>query len=247
MVGPTQQDSPGIGRVNVGRTIRAALRPQPSLPRIDGDVLVFAAAPDPVVPERLLTQATIVTANASQVYLESLGVQRPHITCMRADMDDDKPTSPLKLKALAGRSTGFLVLFATHRDKTCRTQLALLEQVGYRYDGVLVLTRLAAGMMFSKVYAPGSHVQRDYMMSMGLRAITLALAAGARRVVVSGMSFRRDGYAAIDLDDYKRLHAREDLDIFGEIRRHDYPVFASDAALAEDASLPLWRDELQAP
>ena len=247
MGGPRQKDGPGIRKVNLGRTIRAALRPPPSLPRIDGDALVFAAAPDPVVPECLLKQATIVTANASQVYLENLGVPKPHITCMRADMDDDKPTSPLKLKALEGRSTRLLVLFATHRDKTCRTQLALLDKVGYRYEEVLVLTRLGAGMMFNKVYAPGSLLQRDFMMSMGLRAITLALAAGAKRVVVSGMSFRRHGYAAIDLDDYKRLHSREDLDILAEVRRHDYPVFASDAALAEDADLPLWRDELQAP
>ncbi len=122
MGSPRQQDGPGIGKVNLGRTIRAALRPLPSLPRIDGDALVFAATPDLVVPERLLRQATIVTANASQVYLESLGVEKPHITCMRANMDDDKPTSPLKLKALEGRSTGLLALFATHRDKTCRTQ-----------------------------------------------------------------------------------------------------------------------------
>lgn len=246
MGGSKQQDGPGVGKVNLGRTIRAALRPLPSFPKVSGDVLVFAAAPDPIVPERLLRQGTIVTANASQVYLERLGVQKPHITCMRADMDDDKPTSPLKLKALEGRSTGLLVLFATHRDKTCSTQLSLLDRVGYRHDDVLVLTRLGAGMMFNKVYAPGSHLQRDYMMSMGLRAITLALAAGARRVVVSGLSFRRDGYAAIDLDDYKRLHAREDLDIFAEIRRLGHPVLASDAALAEDAGIALW-DDRQAP
>ena len=107
------------------------------LPPLSGDALVFGAAPDPVVPKDLLHSATIVTANASQLTLEAYGVMKPHITFMRTNMSNGRDVDVMKLEALRGRKTGLLV--PTPPDSSeCEGQLALLAQVNYRFDNLLI-------------------------------------------------------------------------------------------------------------
>ncbi|SIO08882.1 hypothetical protein SAMN05444002_2628 [Vannielia litorea] len=210
---------------------------------MQGDVLVFGSAPDPVVPPELLEGHTIITANAAQLSLEALGVEAPHITCMRSTMGDGKATSADKLKRLAGRRTGHLVLFPLREDPQCEVQRRLLAEIGYTYDTLQVLHRLDVGTIYNSVLHPGPvTLHRSYGPSMGLRAVLLALAAGASRVAVAGISFRSGG-ASYTTMDYTRIHVDADQGIFARLRDLGLPVFATDRALSEDTGLPLWSSE----
>jgi hypothetical protein len=200
------------------------------LPSINGDAFVLGAAPDPVIPEELLHHATFVTANASQIYLERFGIARPHITLMRSNMDDGEATSVAKLKSLAGRRTGLLVLFPRRTDPTCAIQRELLDAVGYGYDDCLVMHRLDAGSVHSRVLNPAMpHLHIRIEPSMGLRAVLHGLAAGVSRVAVAGVSFRSSGCSYLDLA-YERIHVEGDREIFGRIRQLGLPVFPTDSA-----------------
>ncbi|QDC10852.1 hypothetical protein FHY55_17135 [Oceanicola sp. D3] len=205
-----------------------------------GDVLAFASAPDPVVPSEFLEGRTIVTANAAQLSLEPLGVEAPHITCMRSTMGDGQATSADKLKRLAGRKTGHLVLFPRRADPGCEVQLSLLSEIGYTYDELTILHRLDISTIYNSVLNPGRILlHRTYEPSMGLRAILLALAAGATRVAVAGVSFRSGGASYTSMN-YKRIHVDADQEIFARLRKLGAPVFPTDRALSVDTGLPLW-------
>ena len=126
---------------HIGRSLRALVRGAPRLPDLRGDAFVFGAAPDPAVPMDFLDQAAIITANASQIWLERLGIEKPRMTLMRANMSGSTPQDKIKVDALRGRRTGLLVLHASSRDARCLAQLEVLRQIGYRYDDLLILDR----------------------------------------------------------------------------------------------------------
>jgi len=223
-----------------GRSFRVQFRPFPSLPVLRGDVFVFGGAPDPVVPPALLDSMTIVTANASQVYLESFGVAKPDVTLMRPDMNDGKNTSAMKLKILEGRETGLLVMSSTKSDPDCLAQRALLDGIGYRYDELLIIDRLDNMRIRSRLLDPRfPFLLWEYQPSLGVQAVIMSLAMGADRVAISGVSFRSSGCSYSDLD-YERIHVDADLTVLGRITRLDLPVFAVDEALAADTGLRRW-------
>lgn len=225
---------------HLGRSVRALFHPYPALPELTGSAFVFGGAPDPVVPETLLETATVISVNASQVYLERFGVTKPHITLMRSDMDDGKNTSAMKLKKLEGRGTGLLVMFGTNRDPECRVQRGLLEKAGYRYDDLLILDHLSNMKIRSGLLDPKApFLLWKYEPSLGVQAILMALAMGASDVAVTGVSFRTSGCSYSKLD-YERIHVAHDLTVLRRINKAWLPVFAVDEALAEDTALKRW-------
>lgn len=227
--------------INIGRSVRALFRQPPELPVIAGDAFVFGSAPDPVVPPEILRTATIVTANASQVWLERLRLPRPDITCMRTNMADGGPTDALKQETLRGRSTGTLVLYAHKSDPRSQRQLAVLDKIDFRYDKLLILDRTDCHVLHNRVLDPRlRYLLKTYSPSKGVQAILLSLAGGASRVVVAGLSFRRSGSSISDLD-YKRIHVEADLAVFSRIVTLGLPVYATDEWLARDAGLPIWK------
>lgn len=229
---------------NFGRTLRAMNRPQPVLEPIKGRAFVFGSAPEPVVPEGILDCSTIVTANASQLYLEQFGIEMPHITCMRANMDDGKETSAVKLKALKGRKTGLLVLFAPRGDPDCSVQRKLLDAAGYRYDALQIIDRLDASTIYNKVLnSVFPLVHRNFRPSMGLRAVLHCIACGADQVALGGVSLRASGWSMSKLD-YARTHIAGDQVVFDRICKRGLPVFPTDEALAADTGLRRWSSAL---
>lgn len=226
-----------------GRSIRAMLRAAPDLPAIDGDAFVFGAAPDPAVPAKLLETATIVTANASQLSLEAHGITKPHITCMRGNMALGTASDVMKLEKLRGRQTGALVIYEHRSDPKSKTQLALLEKAGYRYDSLFILDRVDRCVVENRQLNPDRpFLLKHYEASMGLLSTMLCLSMGARRVAISGVSFRTDGCSFSDLD-YKRIHVDGDLEILARICRLGLPVFAVDKEMATDSGLRQWSTE----
>ena len=227
-----------------GRSIRGLFRAAPDLPVIDGDAFVFGAAPNPVVPETLLETATIVTANASQVSLERHGVTKPHITCMRGNMALGTASDMMKLDKLRGRQTGTLVIYEHRSDPKSEAQLGLLEKAGYRYDDLRILDRVDRCVVENRQLNPERpFLLKRYEASMGLLSTMLCLSMGARRVAISGVSFRTDGCSFSDLD-YKRIHVDGDLEILARMCRLGMPVFAVDEEMATDSGLRQWSPEL---
>lgn len=225
---------------NLGRSVRALLRSRPDFPKIEGDAFVFGAAPDPVVPTDLLKSATIITTNASQVWLERLGVTKPHITCMRGSMAIGMETDLLKVEALRDRQTGLLILFEHKSDPKCRKQLELFRNANFKHDDVLILDRVDRCVLHNRVLDPDSPFPlKNYEASAGLNAILLSLMMGAHRVAAAGISFRTDGCSYLDLK-YKRIHLDGDMEILGKLKRTGAPIYTTDLALSEDSGFPLW-------
>jgi hypothetical protein len=207
---------------------------------MSGTAFVFGGAPDPVVPQDLLNDATIITANASQVYLEGLGVAKPDITLMRADMDDGKNTSAMKLKKLEGRETKLLIMHGAKSDPDCLVQRKLLEEVGYRYDALVLVDRLDNMILRSRLLDPKMpYLLWEYQPSLGVQAILIALTMGAKDVAVTGISFRSSGCSYSSLD-YERIHVKDDLSAIGRMNKYKLPVYAVEEALAEDTGLRRW-------
>lgn len=210
------------------------------LPKISGDAFVFGAAPNPVVPEALLRNATIATANASQLALEAYGVTKPHITFMRTNMSKGRDVDIMKLKSLSGRQTGLLVLLA-RLDNECREQLALLSEVNYRFDDVLIATALQTDMVQNSVLDTRRHflLKRYRLPSMGFQAVMFCLGMGASSVAISGVSFSTDGCSFSPLQ-YKRKHVDGDRVIVSRIRQRGLPVYAVEEQFTADAGLRQW-------
>ncbi|MFV2034741.1 MAG: hypothetical protein ACC631_06475 [Halocynthiibacter sp.] len=224
----------------LSRSIRALFRKEQNLPTLEGEAFVFGAAPNPAIPKELLSKASIVTANASQIFLERYGVTKPHITCMRTDMAEGRDVDVMKLESLRDRQTGLLVLIAGRKDPKCEAQLALLAKVNYRFEEVQVLHRVDRCVIHNRLLdSRKPFLLKRFDPSMGLEAILLCLAMGARRVATAGISFRSDGCSFSDLD-YKRIHVEADLEIFRRICRLGLPVYAVDEDLAFDSGLQRW-------
>jgi uncharacterized Rossmann fold enzyme len=227
--------------VNLVRSLDAAFQPRPVFDRVEGDAFVFGAAPNPIIPEGVLETATIFTANASQVYLEQLGVDIPHITCMRTNMGKGDELDVIKSEALRDRQTRLLVLHASDSDPECEGQLAVLDRVNYRFERLLILSRTQYLKCYTGLLEPNFRLlSRNYSPSMGLRCVLLALAMGARRVIVSGVSFRTSGASIVPVD-YARIHVKGDKHVLRKINRRGLEVYAADTALAEDSGLRLLR------
>lgn len=228
------------GMYQFGRSIRALLRSRPKFPGIAVDAFVFGAAPDPEVPPELLRQATVLTTNASQVWLERFGVTKPDVVCMRGNMAIGTETDVLKVEALRDRQAGLLVLFEHKSDPGCKKQLELLRSVNFRFEDHRVLDRVDRCVVHNRVLEPGSPLLlKHYEASAGLNAVLLALLMGARRVAVAGVSFRNEGCSYLDLK-YERIHVDGDMEILGKLKDIHAPVYATDQALSEDAGIPLW-------
>ena len=220
---------------------KALFQEEPKLPNINGPAFVFGAAPDPVVHEHLLRHATIVTANASQLTLETYGVTKPHITFMRTNMSDGRETDIMKLASLRNRQTGFLVLMAGPKDPECRCQLALLSEINYRFEDVLIVTPVESCIIHNKVLsARTSFLLRRFRPSMGFQAVLFCLAMQSRQVAIAGISFRKEGCSFHTLK-YERKHVIGDLEVLARIRQRQLPVYAMDEDFAADSDLPLWR------
>ena len=142
----------------IGRSVEALFRKPPELPSIEGDAFVFGSAPNPVVPEKLLSRATVVTANASQLYLERFGFEKPDIIFMRSTMHWGESTDHLKQEQLRGRSTGLLVLPSKKTDPNCTGQLEMLDRIGYRFDDLKIVFR----------HAEAAHAMVDLRIAQGV-------------------------------------------------------------------------------
>ncbi len=209
------------------------------LPPLSGDALVFGAAPDPVVPKDLLHSATIVTANASQLTLEAYGVMKPHITFMRTNMSNGRDVDVMKLEALRGRKTGLLVLTPPDSSE-CEGQLALLAQVNYRFDNLLITTPVERSILQNRVLGTGKRfLVKRYRPSMGLQAVMFCLGMGADSIAISGISLRSDGCSFSALQ-YKRKHVDGDRVVLARIRKCGLPVFAVEEQFADDTGLQRW-------
>jgi hypothetical protein len=210
-----------------------------SLPVLRSEAFVFGAAPNPSVPHELLRTATIVTANASQLTLEVYGVSKPHITFMRTNMSNGRDVDIMKLDALRGRRTGLLVLMAG-QDPECREQLALLSEVNYRFDDLLIASTVQASMVHNRVLCSRTRpLLKRFRPSMGLQAVVFCLGMGASSVAMAGVSFRSDGCSFSPLT-YKRKHVDGDREILTRIRQRDLAVYAVEEALAADTGLRRW-------
>jgi len=226
---------------NPGRSVRALFRKQPKLPALSGTAFVFGAAPEPFVPRELLDTAWIVTANASQVYLERFGIDKPAVTFMRSNMGLGAPTDAVKQDALRDRSTGLLLLFASRHDPDCVEQLEILDRVNYRYDNLRVMDRLECCMIHNRLLdAKVPFLIKRFRPSMGMRAILFSLDMGADQVAVSGISLRVGGWSISDMS-YDMQHVQGDVECFERIRRLRLPVLAVEEQLAADTGLPRWQ------
>ena len=224
-------------------SVKALFRRYPPLPKLTGTAFVFGAAPDPVVPEILLQNATIITVNGSQLYLEALGVAKPHITFMRPDMNAGDKSSVMKLKRLEGRKTGLLIMLGSKKDPGCDAQRTLLAKAEYQYDDLLIIDRYENMKTRARVLEPKRpFLLRHYLPhpSLGVQAILMTLAMGAKEVAVSGISFRSSGCSYSNLE-YERVHVDGDHAIIRRIKDGGLPVVAVEEALAADTGLKRWQ------
>jgi hypothetical protein len=209
------------------------------LPAIGGEAFVFGAAPNPVIPESLLRNATIATANASQIPLEAYGVRKPHVTFMRTNMSNGRDVDVMKLEALRDRQTGLLVLMA-EQDAECRDQLALLAAVNYRFDDLLIATPVQRSMIQNRVLGTRARfLLKRFRPSMGFQAVMFCLGMKASSVAIAGVSFRSDGCSFSSLS-YKRKHVDGDHAVLAVLRQRGLPLYAVEEEFAADTGLPRW-------
>jgi hypothetical protein len=204
----------------LGRWRRLVERPQ-------RDWLILGSAPRPTLPDPMPDEIVLVCINNSGRTAADLGLKRPDLTirAQRKAWDDIAGLSsgaviwiskrPLLRERLSNRAS-----WRHHADRWCRMsdseRMRMLE-------ACLNLSIPAEGLA---------------QPTNGVVAIVLALACGARRVIVSGISLTEGGHSYNDREEARR-QVEPDRSALARIRDLYPQVVTTEAGLARETGLPL--------
>jgi hypothetical protein len=217
--------------VSITYSLKVALSPRAQLPKISGDALVLGSAPNAALTHDMLSNSTIVTANASQATLEQYGVSKPDFTFMRSNMHIDSQVNNEALKALSRKSTKHLILLE-HRGEY-RKQILCLENIGYVYDNISFLSNL---QMVGIIESGKILIGRKPKNSVGVKAICSSFYMGASRVVVAGISLRQIGHSYSE-SKLKRNHVEADRKTLRFMKTRGLEIISTDRSLSDATGL----------
>jgi hypothetical protein len=224
------------------RIVKTHLASAVSPLQLQSPCLVFGSAPNPILPRGFTSKWGLVTANASQSGLASLGVDRdPDVTIITRQLSNKDQADLSALNALRGCSTRHLIL--TGQQASGVDCVNLLRKVDYRFLRLDIIdqwqrSKVAYQVLGQYVALSSGHEKK---ISTGMFAALLALYSGARPVVLAGISLSSAGHSYNELKT-KRYHVRADAAALSLACRQGLPLFAVDRQLADEAGLPLWRD-----
>lgn len=150
-------------------------------------VLVVGSAPDPVAPDLRSIDKTICV-NASSWNARAMGIGLSDMTVVAGfSTRPDKPARVETQKVWQGLATRDLLFIEA--GATAAEGRRVLDQCGFGYDSFASITPIGRAAIIGEVCGQELGLgKRDDRISNGIFAAALAMWAGAREVVLSGIS-----------------------------------------------------------
>ncbi|NEJ02642.1 membrane-anchored protein [Rhizobium leguminosarum] len=205
-----------------------------------GPVVVVGSAPKSHKPIDLDATYRIISVNASQLALQSWGVDAPDITLMGYNEIEGTNRSAVEVRrVLRGKRTGFLYVLAWRHGHQ-RLEEGV-KAFGYGFEEAHIVDRYQRIALMHKVTGRlNLELDAETKCSNGIIAALFALYNGATAVILSGINPHSAGhvYNGVNL---ARLHVRMDAEILARLVQLGYPVYTADPQVSEDIGLPLWQ------
>ncbi|WP_168252226.1 membrane-anchored protein [Rhizobium ruizarguesonis] len=235
-------------RKYIPRRIKYLVRnptPPSTLAPFAGPVVVLGSAPKSHKPVGLDANYRIISVNASQLALQSWGVDAPDITLMGYNQIEGTNTNAVEVRrVLAGKRTGSLYVLAWRHGRE-RLE-AGLKAFGYDFEEAHIVDRYQRIALLHKVTGRlNLELDAETKCSNGIIAALFALYNGATAVILSGINPHSAGhvYNGVNLT---RLHVRMDAEMLARLVGLGYPIYTADPQVSEDIGLPLWQGINQA-
>ncbi|MGG7576453.1 membrane-anchored protein [Rhizobium sp. Nf11,1] len=227
----------------ISRRIKYVLRnPKPPITPapFNGPVVVLGSAPTSHKPLGLDATYRIISVNASQLALQSWGIEAPDITLMGYNEIEGTNQSAIETRrVLGGKRTGSLYVLAWRHGRE-RLQ-AGLEAFGYRCTEAHIIDRYQRIALLHKVSGQlNLELDADTKCSNGIIAVLFALYNGATAVILSGINPNSTGHV-YNHANLERKHVRTDSETLVRLVRLGYPIYTADPQVAENVGLPLWQ------
>jgi len=205
-----------------------------------GPVVVLGSAPASHKPIGLDATYRIISVNASQLALQSWGVDAPDITLMGYNEIEGTNKSAVETRrVLGGRRTGSLYVLAWRHGRE-RLE-AGLEAFCYRCTEVHIIDRYQRIALVHKVSGHlNLELDAETKCSNGIVAVLFALYNGSKAVIISGINPHSIGHV-YNSANLERKHVRTDSETLARLVRRGYPIYTADPQVAEDVGLPLWQ------
>ncbi|MDK4731557.1 membrane-anchored protein [Rhizobium sp. CNPSo 3490] len=227
----------------ISRRIKYLLRnptPPTTIAPFAGPVVVLGSAPTSHKPLGLDSTYRIISVNASQLALQSWGIDAPDITLMGYNEIEGTNKSAVETRrVLGGKRTGSLYVLAWRHGRE-RLQ-AGLEEFGYRCTEAHIIDRYQRIALLHQVSGQlNLELDADTKCSNGVIAVLFALYNGATAVILSGINPNSTGHV-YNSANLERKHVRMDSEMLARLVRLGYPIYTADPQVAENVSLPLWQ------
>ncbi|NEJ03327.1 membrane-anchored protein [Rhizobium leguminosarum] len=208
--------------------------------RSTGAVAVLGSAPRSHKLVGLNANYRIISVNASQLALQSWGVDATDITLMGYSEIEGTNTSAVEARrVLGGKRTGSLYVLAW---RCGRERLeADIKAFGYDFEEAhIVDRRQRIALLHKETGCQNLELDTETKCLNGIIAALFALYNGAAAVILSGINPHSAGhvYNRVNL---ARLHVRSGAEMLERLVRLGYPVYTADPQVSEDIGLPLWQ------
>lgn len=232
---------PHVAAIDFANWISASLATADlGLPRLTGPCLVLGSAPTAVLPDGYASGWNYISVNAAQAIGERLGAGTPLMTVFAGRMlGGDNATNREGQEVLRGLGTKHVVFLERRNGvELARQRLATMQ---YTFHTITPASPSQRAKLVKEVL--GQHLMLrggPNKISTGMWSVALALHQGAAPVVMSGFSLTKAGHG-YNSSNRRRNHVDHDRTAMAIIASRRMPVYAADAALAEESGLRLWR------
>jgi hypothetical protein len=227
----------------VYRKVKYRLRkPQPptlSMP-FSGPVLVVGSAPISNKPAGFDDSFRVITINGSQVATSAWGIAAPDVTLVQFNQIEGRNTNAVHVRrVLTGQRTGRLYVLLWRKEERQRL-IEGLKAFDYRYGELEIVDRYERMALLDKVVGLKCfELDADSKCSNGINAVLFALYNGATAVIITGINPASGGHSYHKAN-LARQHVQMDTQVLQKLRDLGYPLYTSDAAVADLIGIPLW-------
>lgn len=227
----------------VYRKVKYRLRkPQPptlSMP-FSGPVLVVGSAPISNKPAGFDDSFRVITINGSQAATSAWGIAAPDVTLVQFNQIEGRNTNAVHVRrVLTGQRTGRLYVLLWRKEERQRL-IEGLKAFDYRYGELEIVDRYERMALLDKVVGLKSfELDADSKCSNGINAVLFALYNGATAVIITGINPASGGHSYHKAN-LARQHVQMDTQVLQKLRDLGYPLYTSDAAVADLIGIPLW-------
>jgi hypothetical protein len=206
---------------------------------LHGPAIVAGSAPNPTRPNGIDNSWARISVNSSQLVLEHLGLQEPHITIFQPRIRWDDEYRQAYWRVMAGRNTGHLICLG--RRNTLDVMAPFLLARKYTPGKISVCTRRLKDSIVADIVGRIALTPFEGLRSIsnGLFGAFLAAKLGANPVVMVGFSID-DGWFHTQDVVAKRNHVALDIFACQNAIRRGAPFYTTEPAFASATGVPLW-------